>query len=121
MALCLHHRRGAIDPKSFPFTNPAPGSNFDFSSLGLFYVLTTDKNFTVPYTYNYSLIVQRELPGNMIASVGYVGSQSRKLHGLYNANFDSNPTACAAIPACVSNRVYQNSSPAVRPVRRYPQ
>ena len=98
---------GATIANKFPYANPQPGANFNFGNVSPFYVVTTDRNFTVPYTYNYNLVVQRELPGNMIASVGYVGSESRKLHGIYNLNFDSNPAACAAIPDCVSKRSLQ--------------
>lgn len=68
---------------------------------------TTDPNFTVPYAMNYNLTVERELPDNMLFSMGYVGSMARKLHGIYNANFDVNPAGCAADPFCVTYRVYQ--------------
>jgi hypothetical protein len=39
-----------------------------------------------PYTYLYSLDVQRELPGNFIFDVGYQGSQSRKLERIVGLN-----------------------------------
>jgi len=102
---------GKSIPNPFPFANPAPGSNFNFSNLGLFYVLTTDPNFTVPYAYNYNLTLERELPGNILTSVAYVGSMARKLHGIYNNNFDINPAGClagtGAEAGCVANRTFQ--------------
>jgi len=95
----------------FPYTSPAPGSNFNFGSLGYFYVTTTDPNFTVPYAMNYNLTVEREVGGNTVLSVAYVGSMSRKLHGIYNLNFDINPAGClagvGAEAGCAANRVFQ--------------
>lgn len=38
-----------------------------------------DSNFQIPYSYQWSLGVQRELPGNMIIDVSYVGRAGRKL------------------------------------------
>jgi len=38
-----------------------------------------DQNFRTPYAYTYALSVQREIPGNMIAEVVYVGRMGRKL------------------------------------------
>ena len=36
-------------------------------------------NRTLPYSHQYSIDVQRELPGNMLAEIGYVGNQTRGL------------------------------------------
>jgi hypothetical protein len=102
---------GKSIPNAFPFANPKPGANFDFSSLGLFYVTTTDPNFSVPYAMNFNLTVERQLPGNVLFSVGYVGSLARKLHGIYNLNFDVNPAGClagiGAEAGCAADRVFQ--------------
>ena len=95
----------------FPYANPAPGSNYNFSNLGIFFVTTTDPNFTVPYAENFNLTIERQLPGNMLFSVGYVGNVSRHLHDIYNTNFDVTPAAClagvGAEAGCVANRTYQ--------------
>lgn len=40
---------------------------------------TTVQDFETPYSYQWSLGVQRELPGNFILDVSYVGRQGRKL------------------------------------------
>ncbi len=37
------------------------------------------QNFEVPYSYQYSFDIQRELPGNFLIDVGYVGRKGRKL------------------------------------------
>lgn len=38
-----------------------------------------DQNFEIPYSYQYSFGMQRELPGNFILDVSYVGRKGRKL------------------------------------------
>jgi hypothetical protein len=63
----------------FPYSVPKPGQNVNFTSL---YPLEMDNltyDFDVPYTYNFNLNIQRSLPGNMVLTVGYVGSLGRKL------------------------------------------
>jgi hypothetical protein len=60
-----------------------------------------DPRFAVPYTVNYNLTIQRELPGQMVLSVGYVGSQGRHLERAYELN-PALPGACAAIPTCIA-------------------
>lgn len=110
---------GQSIPNKFPYANPAPGANINFAALGLTFPFTVDPNFSVPYAQNYNLTVERQLPSNMLFSVGYVGSLGRKLHGVYNINPDVNPSACLTAgpnnpldpntgnPFCVDNRVIQ--------------
>ena len=38
-----------------------------------------DQNFVTPYSFTYSLGIQRELPGNLLLDLGYVGRQGRRL------------------------------------------
>lgn len=40
---------------------------------------TIDKDFEIPYAYTFNFGVQREIPGNMILDVSYVGRLGRKL------------------------------------------
>ena len=91
---------GSISNK-YPYTAPAPGSavNFPFYEPMDFNVI--DPRFSVPYSMNYNLTIQRELPGQMILSVGYVGAQGRHLERAYDLN-EALPGLCAAIPACIS-------------------
>jgi Carboxypeptidase regulatory-like domain/TonB-dependent Receptor Plug Domain len=63
--------------------------NMDFSNLlpfgggSLFFV---DPHLRTPYTYQYNLSIQRQLPGNTVVEVNYLGSSSHKLTGLQDAN-----------------------------------
>lgn len=84
----------------YPFTPPPAGSNVDFSFFEPMSLNVLDPRFAVPYSVNYNLTVQRELPGQMILSVGYVGSQGRHLERAFELN-PSLPGACAADPACI--------------------
>jgi carboxypeptidase family protein len=97
-----------INPASisnkYPFTPPPAGSNVDFTFFQPFSLNVIDPQYNVPYTVNYNVTVQRELPGQMILSVGYVGAQGRHLERSIEQNVGINPTACAADPACVSGR-----------------
>jgi len=89
--------RGAI-PNKFPFTPPAAGSNVDFSFFEPFSLNLLDPNFSVPYAVNDNLTVQRELPGQVILSVGYVGSFGRHLERAFDLNPGINPAGCATDP-----------------------
>lgn len=84
----------------FPFTPPAAGTAVDFSFFEPMSLNVLDPRFAVPYSVNYNLTIQRELPGQMILTVGYVGSQGRHLERAFELN-PSLPGACAAEPTCV--------------------
>ena len=47
---------------------------------------TVAQNFEIPYSHQWSLGVQRELPGNMLLDVSYVGRRSRKQFALADAS-----------------------------------
>lgn len=93
--------RGSITNK-YPYTAPAPGSAVDFTFFAPMDFNVTDPKFSVPYAMNYNLTVQRELPGQMILSIGYVGAQGRHLERAFDLN-EANYGACAAIPACIGS------------------
>ncbi len=101
---------GQTIPNKFPFVPPQRGSNVDFSQLLPMDINVIDPNFTSPYAMNYNLNIQRELPGAMIAQVGYVGAQGRHLEMATEGNPISlaGAAACAADPACVRGRVQQH-------------
>jgi len=98
---------GAVIPNKFPFTPPPAGSNVDFTFFEPFSLNLLDPKFTVPYTINDNLTIQRELPGQMVLSVGYVGAYGRHLERAVDLNPGINPAACAASRTCVKNRVFQ--------------
>jgi Carboxypeptidase regulatory-like domain len=92
----------------YPFTAPAAGTNVDFGFFEPFSLNVIDPHYAVPYAVNYNLTIQRELPGQMVLTVGYVGSQGRHLERSVEQNVGINPAACAAIAACVSGRVVES-------------
>jgi hypothetical protein len=90
----------------FPFTPPAKGSDVNFSQFLPLSINVINPNFTDPYSMNFNLNIQRELPGAMILQIGYVGAQGRHLELVYEGNpiSPSGVAACAADPACVADR-----------------
>jgi len=96
----------------FPFAPPAPGSPVDFTFFEPMSLNLLDPNFRVPYAMNYNLTVQREIPGRMIVSVGYVGAVARHLESTNELNPGVNPTGCLTQSVvvngqtltCVANR-----------------
>ena len=98
---------GASIPNKYPYTPPAAGSAVDFGFFSPMSLNVLDPKFATPYAVNYNLTIQRELPGQMILTVGYVGAQGRHLERAYELNPAINPSGCAASASCVSNRVFQ--------------
>jgi hypothetical protein len=99
---------GSITNK-YPFTPPPAGSAVDFGFFEPMGISVINPKFGVPYAMNYNLTMQREIPGQMILTVGYVGAQGRHLERAYDLN-EANYGACAAIPSCInnpSNRLFQ--------------
>lgn len=81
-----------------PFPSRPPSSNVDFVKLGFVPfggsgVYFVDPHLRTPYTYQYNLTVQRELPRRMLAEVGYVGSITHKETAL----IDDNPFALGTL------------------------
>lgn len=64
-----------VDATGFPFGNAEADENY-----------TIAQNFRVPYSIQYSLGFQRELPGNLILDMSYVGRQGRKLFSQADAS-----------------------------------
>jgi len=58
-------------------------------------------NRPLPYSHQYSFDIERELPGNMVAEIGYVGNLTRKLPVGVSASF---------IPASQLNRFLPNGN-----------
>jgi hypothetical protein len=79
-----------------PFTNEAPvitrpftpnvEDGFPIGTATQDTNYAVDPNFRVPYSYQYSVGFQRELPGNFILDMSYVGRQSRQLFTLADAS-----------------------------------
>jgi hypothetical protein len=104
-------------PNKFPYATPAPGTtNIDFTQFEPFgfNLSVIPKNFTTPHSFNYNLTVERELPGQTILRVGYVGAHGSKLITSYTFNpiIQSNIAPCVADPTCFASRA---SLPQVHP------
>lgn len=87
----------------FPFAPPSPGNtSVDFSPFEPLEINVLDPKFNVPYSMNYNLTFERELPGQSILRVAYVGAQGRKLISAVEANpiTPAGVTACLSDPSC---------------------
>jgi hypothetical protein len=76
-------------PNPFPSRPPSPNIDFaaaGFLPLGGFFVFYPDRKLRTPYSFQYNLSLQRELGKNVVVEAAYVGSQTRKLTGLVDAN-----------------------------------
>lgn len=90
---------------------PVTWANYSALDLGAF-----DRNYGVPYTYNYNLNIQRSLGAHMVAEVGYVGSVSHRLATWY----EGDPITAAGHAACLAD----TKGCAAHPLQvhlRYPQ
>jgi len=76
-------------PNSFPSRPPARDIDFGAAGFlpvggaGVYYV---NPNLRTPYIFQYNLSIQREVMANTTAEINYVGSSSRKLTALVDAN-----------------------------------
>jgi len=92
-------------PNKYPFHVPSRGSPVNFgvyepSALG-----TVDPGFTTQQSMNYNLTLERQLPGDAILAVAYVGLQGRHLELVRELNPAGqapgvNPACAALFPSC---------------------
>jgi hypothetical protein len=92
---------GGTVPNGFPFVIPT-GGNVDFSQFFLS-INVIDPNFRSPFSENYNLTIERQLPGNIVLSLGYVGAEGHHLETSVELNTNTNPQQCAAIPSCAAD------------------
>jgi hypothetical protein len=104
---------GAVTPNPFPFTPATPGSSVDFTPYEPLTLNTISPDFTDPYSMNFNLNIQKELPGSMLLQVGYVGALGRHEEITYERDpiAPSFSAACALNAACVANASFQQDSP----------
>lgn len=93
---------GHSESNPFPYAFPKPGQNIDFSSLAPYELSTIAPNYDVPYAFNFNLNVQRQLPGDQLLQIAYVGSLGRKLDRAYEANRITPAGHANAVAACRS-------------------
>lgn len=89
-------------------TSPPFGSSVDFTQYEPLGISVLDPTFKSPYAQNWNLTLERQLRGDTILSVAYVGASAHRLVASYELNLGTNPTGCAANPTCVTNRGNQN-------------
>jgi hypothetical protein len=63
-----------------------------------FFAITFDPNFHLPYSQNWNVGVQRQLPGNIDVDINYVGIQGKRLLNSIDGN-SPNPTVVAELRA----------------------
>jgi hypothetical protein len=84
----------------FPFTTPKPGAAVNFDALYYGNELSIfNSHYSVPYTYNYNLNIQRAITPTLVAQIGYVGSVSHRLPTW----FEGDPITPAGHAACLTN------------------
>jgi hypothetical protein len=66
-------------PQPFPFTPVPRGGHFDFTNIAPIGLTIMDPGFRTPYSNNWNLQVQYQLPKDWLVSVGYVGNNGVKL------------------------------------------
>ena len=97
---------GATFTNKFPATFPKPGQAADFTTLEPLSISLYSSHFRVPYSENFNLTAQRELPSNIVATISYVGALGRH----EEITFEGNPitaagqAACLASPTCIADR-----------------
>jgi hypothetical protein len=97
----LNRADGSSEGQRFPFVLPVPGSdaikNIDWS---VFLPISGSPGYAVgnklPYGVHYNLSIQRQLSGNTVMTVAYVGSEGHKLFAQYNSN-PGDPALCLSL------------------------
>jgi len=77
------------------------------------------KNLKLQYSDQYNLTIKRELPGNILFQIGYVGTQGHRLLANYQLN-PGNPSTCLGLQA-IANYYGQYESDGVTPNPNYNQ
>jgi hypothetical protein len=86
-------------------TGPPPTVQFgEYLPLDL---SIADPNLNDPYAENWNFTIERQLPGDTILSLGYVGSSGHRLMLESELNPPLSQAACAANATCVADRVIQ--------------
>jgi hypothetical protein len=92
----------------FPFTTPTAGSTPNWSIYNELGDSAFSPTYSVPYTYNFNLNVQRAIGPTLIATLGYVGSLSHRLTNWFEGDpiTAAGHTSCLADPVCSSYPSY---------------
>ena len=90
---------GTVYPNKFPAAIAQPGQSVDFSAYEPLILSQYASNFRVPYSENFQITVERELPSQIIAKVSYVGSLGRH----EQTTIEGNPITAAGRAACLAD------------------
>jgi len=93
-------QNGVVAPNPFlGVLNPPRGTPLDWSRfLGTVYYGDFQPHMRPQYSDQYNLTIKRELPGNILLQLGYVGSQGHRLLAIYEVN-ETNPNTCLELNA----------------------
>jgi hypothetical protein len=91
---------GGIHPNPFiGVLNPPRRQPLDWSRfLGTTYFGDFQPHMRSQYSDQYNFTIKRELPGDILLQLGYVGSQGHRLLAIYEVN-ETNPAICLTIAA----------------------
>ncbi len=93
----------------FPVVIPTPGQPVDFSGFFPTELSTASPSFRSPYSENFQLSVERELPSQIVARLSYVGALGRHNQITLEGNpiTQAGHDACLADANCIGNSVVQ--------------
>lgn len=88
----------------FPYAPVRPGDPIEWSNYLPLQLAAFDPAYSVPYTYNFNVNVQRAFSPRLIGQLGYVGSASHRLATWYEGDniTSAGHSACIANPACMA-------------------
>ena len=97
---------GTAFANRFPFTFPTAGTPVDFTKFEPIGISLYSPHFRIPYSENFNLTVERQMPSNIVARMSYVGALGRHEQITYEGNpiTQAGHDACLITPACVSGR-----------------
>lgn len=83
----------------YPYTPPAAGAAVNWGVYTGLDLAAFSPSYSVPYTMNYNVNIQRAIGGSIVAQIGYVGSVSHRLASWY----EGDPITAAGHAACAAD------------------
>lgn len=93
-------RPGLSEANKFPYAFPTPGQTINFSQFVPYDLSGISPSYNVPYALSFNLNVQRQLPGEQVLQVAYVGTLGRRLVRAYEADRMTAAGHANAVAAC---------------------
>jgi hypothetical protein len=91
---------GTAYTNKFPASFPKPGDKtVNFDQFGPLYISGYNPGYRAPYSENFNLTIERELPGQIVANVSYVGTLGR--HN--QITIEGNPITKAGHDLCLAS------------------